>query len=416
VNQFAFHAAAPAGEWFNDPNALFFFCGRYYLLVQHAADAPEFKNVGWARLTSRDLSTWDWGGVLLAPDAEGFAYSGSAVRDLEERFTLFFTRHLQSGPYQTQHHAELVDGGARAVPLGTFGPAGRNMRDPFVFRDPSGKGWRALIAAPCDWTEWRTDKPSQLEYWRSTDLVGWERIGTIGPWSPEGVMWEVPVLIDFGATQALILSLVDRRSDTADCSVRYWLGKLHAKSFTRDPAFPEDGLPLDLGPDFYAAIPNVREGWPTSDHVVIGWASNWRTARSVAWPGASMGGPLSMPRIVSLSADGKSIAMAPALRRRPDWSADCPAGPYCIEVCSREARLTVTVTGSTICVERRADGLPQFIRQQQLNTRVLGGGRVSLFADGPLIELFFEPEGWVVTSAVPGIGPVPSSGVGVHPL
>ena len=76
---FAFHAAPPPGEWINDPNGLVFSGGRYRLFVQHRADAPDFAVTGWARLSSDDLLRWEWDGVVLSPDASGWAYSGSVL-------------------------------------------------------------------------------------------------------------------------------------------------------------------------------------------------------------------------------------------------------------------------------------------------------------------------------------------------
>ena len=41
-----------------------------------------------------------------------------------------------------------------------------------------------------------------------------------------GILWEVPVLVDFGICHALIVSSVDRREGGSECAVRYWLGGL----------------------------------------------------------------------------------------------------------------------------------------------------------------------------------------------
>ena len=98
--------------------------------------------------------------------------------------------------------------------------------------------------------------------------------------NPPGIMWEVPVLIEFGGTQALILSLVDRRGGRIACSVRYWLGRIGDQGWSRNADFPEMGLPLDYGPDFYAAMINLEKGWPLEERVLVAWASNWEVGPS----------------------------------------------------------------------------------------------------------------------------------------
>ena len=89
---FAFHAAPPHGEWFNDPNGLVFADGAWRLFVQHSAAGPEFREIGWARLSSADLLHWTWDGPVIAPDTLGQAYSGSVVVN-DGGLTAYLTRH-----------------------------------------------------------------------------------------------------------------------------------------------------------------------------------------------------------------------------------------------------------------------------------------------------------------------------------
>ena len=89
---FAFHAAPPEGEWFNDPNGLVFADGAWRMFVQHSAAGPDFGEIGWARLSSTDLLRWDWDGTVIAPDTLGQAYSGSVVAQ-NDGLTAYLTRH-----------------------------------------------------------------------------------------------------------------------------------------------------------------------------------------------------------------------------------------------------------------------------------------------------------------------------------
>lgn len=383
-----FHAAAPAGEWLNDPNGLAWIDGRCTLFAQHSVHGPSGGEVGWGSFASDDLLHWRWQGVAIAPDDRGSAYSGCLV-DGGSGVEAFFTRHhtdgSSGGPHQTQHRAFAPDWREQA---GELGPNGRNCRDPFVFFSPTTRDWRMLVAEPCDWHGWAPDGRSHLGVWRSDDRVSWRRAGGIGPWHPPGVMWEVPALIDFGAHHALIVSLVDRRAGRATCSVRYWVGRFEGVSFTISPSFPPEGLLLDHGPDFYAAMPNLVPGWPDQERVIVAWASNWDDARGRNWTDGARGGPITMPRTVTL-ADG-------VLRQRPIAAA--AALVHATVAFGDE----LAVEGMHLSADRGLGTLTVRTERGQSRSRVdwLGSGSsATLFRDGELLELFIDPEGVVVTAA-----------------
>ena len=65
----AFHAAPPAGQWINDPNGLVYAGGAYRLFAQHRADAPAFRETGWAGFSSPDLLRWTCDGAVIPPRA-----------------------------------------------------------------------------------------------------------------------------------------------------------------------------------------------------------------------------------------------------------------------------------------------------------------------------------------------------------
>ena len=272
---FTRHAAPPPGEWINDPNGLIFRDGQWRLFVQHSAAAPDYKSIGWARLSSPNLLHWTWDGPVILPNQLGQPYSGSIVSEGDE-LAAYLTRH--DDKLQRQVRLASRDHGLTWREGPPFGPEGRNVRDPFVFYCIATGDWRMLVAEPCDWADWPSNPPSRLAVWREEDNA-WRFVAHIGPWMPSGVMWEVPVLVDFGATQALILSIVDRRSDPPECAVRYWLGRFDGEAFAATS--PSEGLLLDHGPDFYAAIVAANEA---PDRTLVAWASSWATARAMPWP------------------------------------------------------------------------------------------------------------------------------------
>lgn len=403
---FRFHAAPPAGEWINDPNGLVFSGGCYRLFVQHSAAAD--AAIGWARLSSADLLGWRWDGQVILPDAGGYAYSGSVWPDGGAGLEAFLTRHAPhpDGPVQSQHRARSADAGASwTMAPEPFGPSGRNVRDPFVFAGPGG-GRGALVARPCDWTDWRADPPSSVEVLAERD-GGWAAVGRIDLAPPPGLMWEVPVLLRFGRRWVLMVSTVDRRADRADCDVRYWPGLFDGAAFAPDPGWPGEGRPLDLGPDFYAAIPSAEGGWPGEGRTVVAWASSWATARTMDW-GGIRGGPISLPRLVALDVAGR-------LRQRP-WPAaeplaatrcGLPAQSFEIVVAGRDAELRILGDhrSGDVTVTRTAGD--ERLNWRRHHAGLLGGADdrgLSLFVDGPLIELFIQPDGLSITAALPGAG------------
>ncbi len=292
---YRFHAGPPPGHWFNDPNGLVRSGDKWRLFVQHAADPPEFRQTGWARLSSDDLISWTFDGAVM-PHAEHVSrYSGS-VQSHGSMLSAWLTHHdhrVGAAPRQFQQGATSTDDGATwREQSGAALPSGMNVRDPFVWGTAGRR--QALVAHPTDWND--TDGTSFLTLHRERD-GRFAESGRIGPWSPEGVLWEVPLLLDFGDLQVLVLSLVDRRDNATHSCVRYWTGQLSHSGFTPLVTMPHDGLPLDLGPDFYAAIPAA------SGRMLVGWASNWADARSRQVFSGGHGGAITMPRAFALVDD-----------------------------------------------------------------------------------------------------------------
>ena len=393
----AFHAAPPDGEWFNDPNGLVFADGAWRLFVQHSAAAPEFREIGWARLSSLDLLHWTRDGPVIPPDSLGQAYSGSVVAG-EDSLTAYLTRH--DGECQRQVELTSEDAGLSWRQSPPFGPEGRNVRDPFVFFCAATGDWRMLVAEPCDWTAWADEAPSTLSVWQLVEGE-WRFTARIGPWTEPGVMWEVPVIIDFGASQALILSTIDRRSGAAECAVRYWLGRFDGERFSAET--PEAGLLLDYGPDFYAAIVGSSP-LAADDRALIAWASNWQTARSMPWPGGVNGGPLTLPRRLSLDAASKRLLQCPVSGIEPgdgrQWDGETP---LTITITGSDAELSLVFDRRELRVERSGmAGLLDWKCNDPYLFETGGEQTISIYNDAGLIEVFIAPEGLTVTAFVPG--------------
>lgn len=387
---FARHAAPPSGEWINDPNGLIQRDGVWHLYLQHSAAAPDYKSIGWGLLTSADLIQWEWVGTVIPPDDLGQAYSGSVVPE-GEVLAAYLTRH--DGESQRQVRLESRDG--RSWSDGALlGPEGPNIRDPFVFFCRAVGEWRMLLAEPCDWIEWCNEPPSRLSVWRKNG-ARWERVSTIGPWMPRGVMWEVPVLVDFGARQALIVSIVDRRDDQRRCSVQAWVGRFDGTDFVRDR---EVGQLLDLGPDFYAAI---VEAGGTENPLLVAWASNWATAREFSWPGGVGGGPITLPRRLSLDRATGRLAQTLAADLDPRRCALFDGvKPMQIVIAYGDTQLDLALDPAGITLTRSGSRLLDWHHREQI--QLTEPQVIAVYEDYGLVEIFIEPAGLTATVFLPG--------------
>lgn len=399
----SFHAAPPAGHWLNDPNALVETPHGWRLLAQHRA--PGTAIVDWGLFSSPDLLEWTWRDVSIAASAEAYAYSGSLIRS-GERLEAFHTVHDPVASLQHQVRLLAEDSSLRrwhAAPTIGLPPPRRNLRDPSVFRH--GAGWRMLLAAPCDWHDWRGDPPSHLRVLASDDLATWREAGRIGPWHPPGVMWEVPVLLRAGERDLLIVSTVDRRADRAACGVRGWVGRFDGATFAPDRT---EGEPIDLGPDFYALMTGVDPGSPA-----IGWLASWDTARALVWPGFT-GGPISLPRAITVRDDcieHRSFLDNIAFRSGPDRPsaglgvAEIDGGePFTFAMRTDRARLLIEGDPRTGALRIRRDAADAFAWSAE-HAAVLAPAptrTIRLFIDGPAVELFIAPDARAASIVLPG--------------
>jgi sucrose-6-phosphate hydrolase SacC (GH32 family) len=406
-----FHAAPP-GDWINDPNALLFDGTRYRLLVQHRADAPTFMATGWGAFESDDLLRWRWVGSAIPPGTNRWAYSGSVV-DSGAALLAFHTEHDAAAGLQMQRVRRSQDGGASWDAGDELAiPPLPGRRDPFVFRWQDG--WRMLLARPCAWDHWQDEPPSHIEIWASDDLCAWHQVGRIGPWDPPGVLWEVPVRISDDGGEGLVLSRVDRRGGRAVCDTVAVPGHFTGDGFT----VTATAQPLDLGPDFYAAMTNLAHGWPDPNTVVTGWLASWDTARQARWRGFA-GGPISLPRcfawrngraaLSALPAVVAGFTIPSAIVPKSGMGIATVVGGFHVKISGQDCCLDIIsghASGDVIVC--RASENPQFDWSRHHPGVLQGSGMrtLRLFIDGPVVELFIEPDALVISACLPCDGPL----------
>ncbi|HEV7204232.1 MAG TPA: hypothetical protein VGN18_06445 [Jatrophihabitans sp.] len=184
-------------SWIADDGELYHL---YFLQAPRALEDPDKRHAA-ARIghaTSTDLVDWHYRGETLGPDPDGWddlaLWTGSVVRGDDGPWRMFYTA------INTHHGHVLKDqriGMVESEDLHTWRrvtrrpvvevdtrwykalaedpTASETWRDPFVFADPDGDGWRMLITARAK--DAAPNDDGVLAEARSADLLKWE----VGP-------------------------------------------------------------------------------------------------------------------------------------------------------------------------------------------------------------------------------------------
>jgi len=344
---------APYNGSISDPNGLCQFRGTYHVCCQNAPEYPgNFDSPhGWGHYVSRDLVNWVFLGCHVMPDATSDrdgSYSGGAYIAGEAdgvpsgEVWYYYTGNIRwpagDGTYdgrlanQTRMRSynginlgpkEVVVDNAMYPPY-----CSNHVRDPKVWRQ-DGELHMMLGART------RTDDRGSVICYRSTDGEHWELEGSLtNPGEPFGYMWECPdriVLTDTAGTEHEFLATCPQ--GTNELNLPNMLQNVHGNGY-----FPIDGTVLDLmhqdtelmaakaphagidektfvewdhGFDFYACQTLAAEDGRT---MLIGWMSlphDKNDVRPYDNPTSTWRGCLTVPRVLTLGADGR-ILQAPA--------------------------------------------------------------------------------------------------------
>ncbi|MFP4395434.1 MAG: glycoside hydrolase family 32 protein [Anaerolineales bacterium] len=304
----------PLANWMNDPNGLIQWQGRYHLFYQYNPNGAFHGSIHWGHAVSEDLVHWrDWPIALAptpgGPDAEG-CWSGCAV-DHDGAPTLIYTGVDPQVVCLATSDDDLLTWQKHPLNPVIQGPpdairerAGGDFRDPFVWR--AGDRWYMVIGARI------IDQGGTILLYQSEDLLHWRYVhpllmGDAQRTEPfwTGTMWECPNWIDFGAEQALLVSMQTPPAELL--YVGYYLGAFNEADLTFTPT--SEHL-LDDGRCFYA--PQVLRD--DRDRVLMwGWLIEGRT--SAAQLEAGWSGVMSLPRVISPGPNGwLRMRPAPELR------------------------------------------------------------------------------------------------------
>lgn len=285
----------PEANWMNDPNGLIRWGDDYHLFYQYNPAGPFHGTIHWGHAVSRDLLHWEHWPIALAPTPDGpdkdGVFSGCAV-DNDGVPTLVYT-----GVWPEVQMVAASSDGLRtwtkhpANPVIAGPPSGMDVtgfRDPFVWREEDG--WYCVIGSGDE------GKGGVILLYRSQDLVTWDYLHPLltGVADETGTMWECPNFFPLGDKHVLLISPIPLRRAI------YAVGRYENHRFT-----PERWGEVDAGGCYYAP-----QAMADSDGRRLLWGWLWEERSKEAQLAAGWSGVMSLPRVLSLGADG-------ALHQRP---------------------------------------------------------------------------------------------------
>ncbi|TPG37985.1 glycoside hydrolase family 32 protein [Sphingomonas koreensis] len=307
----------PHRNWMNDPNGLVYLEGEYHLFYQYNPFGSEWGHMSWGHAVSHDLLHWTELPVAI-PETDKMIFSGCAVVDSDNVSGLgdgirppllaFFTAFDERTEIQSQHLAYSHDRGRtfahyRDNPLIDLGLL--HFRDPKVFYHAPSAAWVMIVAL---------SREHKVLFYRSANLIDWQRAGEFGPAGSTSGQWECPdlMLVPIEGKQEDVKWVlkfdVDDGFLDGGSGAQYFVGDFDGYSFSVDPAVaPVDGDVVDYGPDFYAAVswsdlPDDQPG-----PVWIGWMSNHQSGKH--YPTEPWRGAQSLPRRLFLFQEGTVLKL-----------------------------------------------------------------------------------------------------------
>jgi fructan beta-fructosidase len=267
-----FHFSSRRG-WNNDPNGLVFYKGEYHLFYQHNPYGWDWGNMHWGHVVSTDLVHWKELGDVLAPDASGDMFSGSAVIDWKNTsglgtqddppLVLLYTSTLSG-----QSIASSTDG--RNFTKFSGNPVLENImgagvnRDPKVYwYEPTQKWVMALyVGSPSEqcilsYPEYKCDnhRKNAIYFFTSPNLKDWTAASHIDGF------YECPDYFKL----AVDGNKQNQKWVLTAANSEYMVGSFDGQTFR--PETPK--LPGQRGRGFYAA--QTFFDLPDSRRIQIGW-------------------------------------------------------------------------------------------------------------------------------------------------
>jgi len=281
----------PPKNWMNDPNGLVFHNGEYHVFYQHNPGAAVWGNMHWGHAASSDLLHWRHLPIALAPVPDSYdkdgVFSGCMVVDGETPTIVYTGTMPEVQAIATSAHPRLETWSRwEGNPIIATPPSGlalTGFRDPFVWKE--GDEWLMALGSG------RKEKGGAILLYRSKDLRHWEYLHPLveSEDSALGTMWECPNFFPLGSKHVLLFSPIPLRK------ALYAIGSYEGRRFSIESVGS-----LDDGGHYYA--PQVFLD-AANRRVMFGWS--WEGRSREAQVQAGWAGALTLPRVLSLDADGK---------------------------------------------------------------------------------------------------------------
>jgi len=298
---------SPQRNWINDPNGLVYLDGEYHLFYQYNPFGDVWGHMSWGHAVSPDLLHWTELGVAIPEDERVSIYSGSIVVDAAN--TSGFAKPGESLLVAIYTGCKRVPEGGQAQEIAYSTDKGRtwtkyahnpvlelglrDFRDPKVFWHTPTARWVMAVVHPDE---------HKVAFYQSPNLRNWKHLSDFGPQGETGGIWEWPDLIEFpssdGNSSRWVLKVDTFAGHPGGTGAQVFIGRFDGTQFTTTEPAQTQGLWVDHGCDFYAAL-----SWANlpSNHkapVWLGWMNNHGYAKDT--PTAPWRGAMSTPREVFL--------------------------------------------------------------------------------------------------------------------
>src|SRR5262245_16373815 len=281
----------PPANWMNDPNGLIHWRGQYHMFYQYNPVAARFGRMHWGHAVSDDLVYWRDLPIAMAPtpggpDADG-CWSGCIVDDGGVS-TMIYTglREPVQRPCLATSADDLLTWTKYAGNPVIAAPPPEmhqiDFRDHSVWRDDGI--WYQVIGSSVP------NVGGAALLYRSRNLRDWEYLHPLctGDKSETGTKWECPDFFRLGDKHVLVISPIPLRKSI------YMIGTYVDQRFTPEPIGE-----VDVGGHFYAPQ-SLRD--ERGRRIMFGWL--WEGRSHEAHEAAGWAGVMSLPRVLSLTADG----------------------------------------------------------------------------------------------------------------
>ena len=357
----AYHYA-PAQNWVNDPNGLVYLDGEYHLFYQYNPFGDTWGHMSWGHAVSKDLKTWEELPVALkeytnADSTETMIFSGCVVVDSLNTSSFFapgfkkglvaiYTSHVYKGEEGLAQHQSLAYSADKGRTWTYYGKnpvldvGMKDFRDPSVFRYEDK--WKMVVVEPHEFT---------VQIYESIDLKDWKLLSEFGKMGDVAKIWECPSLfkvpVEDTLTEKWVMMISSAAEDTEFTGMQYFVGDFDGEKFT--PQKQEGVFRVDMGKDFYAAIPFNNLPSTQPQPIIMGWVNNWMYANKI--PTEGFRGMFSLPRALSLyQQDGVY-----RLRQKPIFKDKLPVRTLTMKATDLAAGVMMQMDGNSYRIELTAE-------------------------------------------------------------